>query len=336
MAENTLVLFPRPNEVVLESAPMPTPGEGELLIATRCSLISTGTELTMLHGEFQPGSNWAKFGYPAKPGYCNIGTVLQVGPGVDAGWVGQRVATYGTHAQYFTYPADAAYQVPEGVPDEHAAFFTISEIVMNGIRRSGVKWGESVAVFGLGLLGQFAVRLCALAGAWPVFAVDISDQRIALLPAQGGIVPINPSWEDVIPTIEAQNHGRKVDVAFELTGNIKLIPQEMPAVRRMGRFILLSSPVGKVEIDFDTLIGYPSISVIGSHNTSHPAQEQLENPWTRRRHNELFFAYLTGGKLDVAPLISHRADYRDAPALYRMLQGDRSQAMGVILDWTKG
>lgn len=61
-------------------------------------------------------------------------------------------------------------------------FFTIAEIVMNGVRAARVQWGECAVVFGLGLLGQFATRFLRLSGAFPVFAVDLADHRLGLLP----------------------------------------------------------------------------------------------------------------------------------------------------------
>lgn len=49
--------------------------------------------------------------------------------------------------------------VPPAVSNADAALFAIDAIVMNGIRRGKLVWGETVVVFGLGILGQLAVRL---------------------------------------------------------------------------------------------------------------------------------------------------------------------------------
>ncbi|MBI4530470.1 MAG: hypothetical protein HY709_03010 [Candidatus Latescibacteria bacterium] len=51
------------------------------------------------------------------------------------------------------------------------------------------------------------------------------------------------------------------------------------------------------------------------------------------RHAELFFDLIADGELLIEPLISHRERYAEAPRLYEMLLQDRSQAMGVILEW---
>ena len=334
MPTNPTVVFTAPREVVIEDRPVPEAGAGELLVRTRTSLISTGTELTILEQAFPPGSRWAAYGkLPMTPGYNNIGEVVALGAGVEQEWLGRRVATYANHARFVCLPATIARPIPPEVPDEQAAFFTIAEIVMNGVRRGGVTWGEAVVVNGLGLLGQLAVRVCRLAGAGPVFAVDPAAARRALLPDDPGIIPLDPTAQDVAAAVASPTRGRRADVAFEVTGNPDLIPGQVAALRHQGRFVILSSPKGPSLFDFHDLCNSPSLTIIGAHNMSHPRCEEGDNPWTLLRHGELFFDLLAAGVLDMAPLLSHRAPYTEAPALYEMLMADRSRAMGVLLEW---
>ncbi len=334
MTTNPTVVFTGPRQIVLEDREVPSPGSGELLIRTRTTLISTGTELTILEAKYPPDSQWARYGkFPFVAGYDNVGEVVEVGPGVEKTWLGRRVATYGPHARFVCLPAAGARPIREQVPDEQAAFFTIAEIVMNGVRRGRVTWGEAVVVFGLGLLGQLTVRFCRLAGARPVFAVDVATSRLARLPQDDGIVAVNPRETDVAEVVENLTRGRRADVVLEVTGDPELIPGQVAALRRMGRFVILSSPKGPSLFDFHDLCNGPSLTIIGAHNMSHPRCEEGDNPWTQLRHAELFFDLVAQGELDLAPLISHRAPYTQAPELYRMLVEDRSQAMGVVLDW---
>src|SRR5262245_55835792 len=145
MPDNPTVIFTEPRKVVIEERPMPTPQSGQLLIRSRSTLISTGTELTILSGEYPPDSHWSRYGkLPFVAGYSNVGEVTAVGAGVDAEWIGKRVATHGPHARYVTASAESARRIPhDALPDEQAAFFTIAEIVMNGVRRSHLQWGEA-------------------------------------------------------------------------------------------------------------------------------------------------------------------------------------------------
>ncbi len=348
MTDNPTIIFPESGKAIIENLTVPKPGPGEVLIKTLRTMISIGTEMTAFCGEFPAGTNWERFfSCPYYPGYNNIGVVVETGPGVDKTMLGRKLATGNPHAAYVvenvasSLTADALkaagkigfFEVPESLNDDHTVFFTIPEIVMNGIRSSGVKWGESSVVFGLGLLGQFAVRFCRMSGAAPVFAVDISADRLAYLPDDPAVIGINPAEQGVAEVIKQHNHGRLADVVFEVTGNAGLLEKELPVLREKGRLILLSSPKEKVAFDFQDYCAWPSYTIIGCHNFSHPAYPQADNPWTIKRHVELFFDLIGRGELDIENLISRRADYTEAPQVYDDLRRDRSKDMGIIFNW---
>lgn len=330
------VFFDGPRQCSVRETPVAWPVPGQVLVRSRLSLISTGTELTLYGGEFPAESVWARMArYPFTPGYANIGEVQAVGEGADPAWVGARVATRGRHATLNVLsPADLA-QVPEPLSDGEAAFFTLGQTVMNGVRRARVGWGEAAAVFGLGILGQLAVRFCRLCGARPVFGVDLAPRRLALLPADPGIHPVDASTgpEAVQQIIAEKTRGRLVDCAFEVTGSPRTIPSALRTVRRQGRFILLSSPRGLTEFDFHDLCNSPSYTIIGTHGSSHPPVATPDNPWTRERHTEFFFDLLQDGELELAPLLTRREPFSHAPDIYRRLWEARTQELGVGLAW---
>lgn len=332
---NPTVVFPEKGKVVLEERPVPTPGEGEVLIQTERTLISTGTELTMMTGDFPTGSFWDNYTqYPVLPGYCNIGKVIGLGKNVDEKWLGQRVGSWGNHARQVVVSAAECRLILHDIPSEQAAFFTMGEIVMQGVRRSGIRWGESAVVHGLGLIGQLAVQFCRIAGARPVIGVDVSSSRLKYLPQCPSIIPANPATENLVAKVKKLNRQRKADVVFETTGNPDLIPKQFEVLRDQGRYVVLSSPRGKTSFDFHDLCCAPSYTIIGSHNYSHPKHATPDNPWTNLRDGELFFDYVAEGTLEIKRLISHRASYTKACDLYDSLVRDRSKVMGVILDWT--
>jgi len=334
---NPTVVFPSTRQIAVEDRPMPACGEGEVLIRTQRSLISTGTELTILSGDYEEGSAWMKIArFPFVPGYSNVGEVVDAGPGVNRQWVGRRVATYGSHALFVKAKLAVTRPVQREIADDHASFFTIAEIVMNGVRRGGVTWGEAVAVYGMGLLGQLTARFCRLAGARSVFCIDTADARLARVPSGGGFIKINPRRDDPAAAVRQATRDRMADVAFEVTGNPAAIPGEFAVLRRGGRMVILSSPRGRTTFDFHDLCNAPSFTIIGAHNYSHPEVPTNASPWTQLRHGELFFDLVADGDIDVEPLISHRRPFADAPELYRMLMEDRSEAMGVVMAWDGG
>lgn len=335
MMINPTVVFPGPNVVVMEDRPIPQPSPDQLLIDTQYTMISTGTELTVLKGEFVEGSRWEHYGkFPFYPGYNNIGKVVGAGAGVDPEWIGKQVATHGKHAKYVVSDTQSVRTVHRDIPAAAASFFALAEIAMNGIRRGQVVWGEAVIVYGMGLLGQLAVRFLRMCGAKPVFAVDISDQRLGKLPADVSVIPIRSDRDHLVEIVRHHTKGRMADVVFEATGVSGLIPREFEALRKLGRFVVLSSPGGLTSFDFHDLCNSPSFTIIGAHNSSHPPFESPDTPWTMKRHAELFFDLVADRGIDVEPLISHLEHYTKAAELYRMLLEHRANFMGVVLDWS--
>src|ERR687884_322753 len=91
--ESLNLYFIGPGQVELERQPVRPPGPGQVLIETRRTLISTGTELIALHRRFEPGSHWDRWvQYPFSPGYSSAGIVREVGEGVENLKPGDRVA----------------------------------------------------------------------------------------------------------------------------------------------------------------------------------------------------------------------------------------------------
>ena len=335
MAVNPGIVFLAKRQVVIEDAPVPVPAPGEVLIRTRVTMISTGTELTILEvKEFSEDSTWARYGkFPFSPGYNNIGIVVAAGSPGDEHWVGKRVGTYAPHRLHVTAKVDDLRPVPDGLDDEEAVFFTFADITMQGTRRGRLRWGDVAVVYGAGLIGQMVSRFVLFAGARSVFVVDVSDFRLSLLPKDHRLVPVNPAGIDLKTLVAERTAGRMADVVYEATGNSQLIPQEFAALRVEGRMVLVSSPGGSTQFNFQELCGTNSTTIIGAHNRSHTPVATWDNPWTQKHDSEFFFELQKNGDIDVRPLVTHREPWSRAVEMYGMLMADRSKAVGVLLDW---
>jgi threonine dehydrogenase-like Zn-dependent dehydrogenase len=156
-------VFTAPREVTLEPCEYPPPAAGKVRLRTERTLISTGTELTALTGDFPAGSAWAAYiQYPTGVGYSNAATVIDVGEGVEKVQVGDRVACTAAHATHAIHDANYLYPIPNGVDWDVAAFSTLAEIAMGGVRLSRVMFGESVVIIGAGLVGQLAIHFSGI------------------------------------------------------------------------------------------------------------------------------------------------------------------------------
>ncbi|MGZ5359815.1 MAG: zinc-dependent alcohol dehydrogenase, partial [Solirubrobacterales bacterium] len=121
-------------------------------------------------------------------GYSAAGTVIEAGPGVRGLSPGDRVAIAGggvaNHAEVDIVPSLLCAKVPQAVSAEQAAFATLGAIALNGFRRAEVQIGSTIAVIGLGLIGQLAVRVARAAGC-RVLAIDVEPEPVELAARAG-------------------------------------------------------------------------------------------------------------------------------------------------------
>ncbi len=326
---NPCVTVVEPGCVELREHELPPLGPRQVLIDGCCSLISSGTDLTLASGDFPPGSVWAAYaGYPCRLGYSHVGVVAEVGAEVGDLPVGQRVLSLSSHARWVVAAREAVFTIPDDVTDEQAAWGILGEIALGGVRRAGLTLGESALVLGLGPVGQLTAQLARLDGARPVIAADLVAARCALAERLGA----HRGATDAAAAVrELTDDG--VDVAFDVTGAPSGVNHAAPLVRRLGRVILLGSPRGPASIDLHDHVHSRSLQLIGAHNSAHPRQADPNHPWTVTRDTALFFALVADGEVRVDELLSDRHPWHAAPAVFASLLADRSQTMGVLLDW---
>lgn len=329
------VVFRAPREVAVEPVAIAPPGPGEVLARATCSLISTGTELTALSGEFPPDSGWARYvRYPWVAGYSFVGVVEAVGEEVDTFRPGDRVGSFARHSTHATFAAARAWHLPAGVTDEEAAFAVLAEIAFNGVRRGRVTFGESVAIVGAGLLGQLAAQICRRAGAHPVIVIDPAEPRLAIARELADVEAIAAPADAAREAVRTLTAGAGADCVLEVTGNPHAAAGAISLARDLGRIVILGSPRGPSTIDLHDEVHARGLEIVGAHNRTHPPAPSPHTPWTIERHIALFFDWVGRRWLDVARLATHRYPWRQAPAAYAMLLADRSRALGVLLDWT--
>jgi threonine dehydrogenase-like Zn-dependent dehydrogenase len=164
------LVFVGPRRVdVVEEAEAP-PRAGEVLVRTRVSAISAGTELLVYRGELPaglaldetlPALAGASFAYPVRYGYAAVGDVVAVGAGVAATWRGRRVFGFAPHASTFVAAVADVYPVPDGLDAERAALFASMETAVNLVLDGAPRLGERVAVIGQGVVGLLATAVLA-------------------------------------------------------------------------------------------------------------------------------------------------------------------------------
>jgi predicted dehydrogenase len=352
----------------LADVPAPRAAPSQLLIRTSASLVSAGTERMLVDfgkagwldkARQQPekvrqvldkvrtdglgptlDAVRSKLDQPLPMGYCNVGTVVEVGAGVTGFSLGDRVASNGKHAEVVCVPRNLCAKVPEGVSDEEAAFTVMGAIALQGVRLAQPTLGEAVVVTGLGLIGLVAVQLLKANGC-RVLGIDLDPKKCQLARAFGAETVDLSKGEDPMAAALTFSRGRGVDAVLITASTKSNEPVHQAALmcRRRGRIVL----VGVVGLELSRADFYEkelSFQVSCSYGPGRydPGYEEggQDYPvgfvrWTEQRNFEAVLDLLAEGRLEVGPLISHRFPLERAPEAYEVLSS--GAPLGILLQY---
>lgn len=174
--------------------------------------------------------------------------------------------TNGGYAEYIAVPERNVIPLPDEIPfKQGATLMCASATSYHALRKSRLRAGETVAVFGVGGLGMSAIQLARAFGALEVFAVEINDEKLKMASAYGA-VPINAGAVDPVAEIRRLTNAKGVDVALELIGLPKTMRQAVQCVGVMGRAVIAGLSDKPIEIDtYRELLGN-EVEIIGSND----------------------------------------------------------------------
>jgi threonine 3-dehydrogenase len=316
-------MAPGPGAELVE-LPVPTPGEGEVLVRVHAASIC-GTDL-----HIYDWNEWAERridGLPMTFGHEVAGTIEAVGAEVHHLEPGAFVAaethiacgqcstcrtgrahicenlrilgvdTEGAFADFVVLPAENAWVVGEGI---HPDVASIMEPFGNGVHAAfGTGGGEDiatnpVAVIGCGPIGLFAVGIARSLGAWKVVAIEPNPHRLDLASAMGADLLIDPTSIDPVAAVMEATNGGGAEVVLEMSGNAKAIDQGTRMLARGGRLSLLGLPDGPVTLDLADQVIFKEARLQGITG------REMFRTWQQTT------TLLSTGRVDVTPVITHR------------------------------
>jgi predicted dehydrogenase/threonine dehydrogenase-like Zn-dependent dehydrogenase len=362
----------RTGKTSVEDVPIPTPRAGMALIRTCASLVSAGTERSVV--EFAEKSLLGKarsrpdlvrqvldkarregllttveaafnrLDEPLALGYSSAGVITTMGSDMPGFQVGQRVAcaggNYAVHAEYALVPRNLLAPLPDGVDFESASFATLAAIALHGFRLAQPQVGENIAVIGLGLLGLLTVQI-ALASGCRVLGVDIDPKRVELARRSGAEAVLRPEAEEATLAFST---GRGADVILICAGDPSSDTVTLAGLlaRDHGRVVA----VGVVGQDLPRQIYFQKeLSFVTSRSYGpgryDPSYEEggLDYPfgyvrWTEGRNLAACVELIASGRLNVTPLISHHFTIDKAAEAYDLITGKREEPfLGVVLTY---
>ncbi len=189
MAEATAFWITAPGRGEFRREPLAPPGPGEVVVETRFSAISRGTERLVFQGRVPASQHEAMrapfqaggFGFPLKYGYSSVGIVAAGTPEL----IGRRVFCLYPHQDRYVVPTSAVTPLPEAVPDARAALAANMETALNGLWDAAPRIGDRIAVIGAGVVGTLAAALLARLPGTQVQLIDIDPGKAAVAAALG-------------------------------------------------------------------------------------------------------------------------------------------------------
>ncbi len=353
-------------EVTVADVPAPAASDVRLVVRAHASLISAGTERMLV--EFGRGSLLSKarsqpekvkqvlekvrtdgllttldavqskLGTPIALGYCSAGVVVGAGPRVRGFEVGDRVVTNGPHAEYVSVPHTLAAKIPDNVPFEHAAFTPVAAIGLQGVRLAEPTLGETVVVYGLGLIGLLTVQLLRANGC-VVIGIDRNPARLALAGRFGATV-VNGAEADAVERVLAATGGVGADAVLLTlaSSSDEPIMESARMARKRGRLVLVGVTglqLSRAEFFQKELTFRVSCSYGPGRYDPQYEDAGVDYPlayvrWTEQRNFEAVLALMASGAVDPSALITHEHDIADATTAYSAIAGG-GEGIGVLI-----
>lgn len=361
----------RKGKVVTLDLPEPHLSEDQVLIRAHYSLISSGTEMSTLSktpaelvrqtisdpwmrhvvkdtilatGPSQTGRRvMQEMKLPREIGYSGAGRVLAVGSNVDSVKVGDNVAYASVgHAELGAPYANHVVALPDAIDMRQAAFVTVGGIALQAIRRADLKIGETVAVYGLGLVGLLCAMIAKAAGC-VVIGIDINEQRCRLALEAGIDHAINPAAEDLQRRVMdiTRKQGPDASILCASSKSSEIVNSATEITRRQGCVVI----VGYVGLDIhpknflyrELDIRYSRAYGPGSYDNAYE-KGRVDYPygyvrWTEKRNLEEVIRLIASGALNLDLLIGDTYKLEHAQDAFDAISKGTLNGVAALLEY---
>lgn len=357
-------------EICIENVPAPVVRPGGLLVSTRSSLVSAGTERQIVNlakksllGKARARPDLVKkvlqkiktdglvtaiemaksrLDRPFPLGYSCAGVVLEVGERGSGFCTGDRIAcggqNYACHAEVNFVPKNLCVKIPAGVDMESASFTTIGAIALQAVRQADVRLGETIAVIGLGLIGQILVQLLKASGC--IVIGNDPDADRANLAKEMGCDEV--AMGDLRPIVASMTHGHGADSVIIAASTASNLPVEVAGeiCRSKGKVVVLGTVGMSIprklyyerELDIRFSMSYGPGRYDPNYEERGHDYPYAYVRWTENRNMKSFLRLVAERTVNVAKLVTHRFPLANAREAYDLVSGSRKEPfLGILL-----
>lgn len=337
------VQFSAPGRADVISEAVPAPGPEEVRVRTQYSAISPGTERLVYEGNVPQNLDAdasiealeGDFSYPISYGYACVGRVEQVGNAVPAGWEDALVFAFQPHASHFVARPETLVPLPNETAPTDAVLIPSLETAVTLVMDGRPMIGESVVVFGQGVVGLLTTRLLRdhpLQKLVAVEPVPARRERAAALGAQtvasvDGLDADSPAASSETALDETPDPAG-ADLVYELTGQPSVLNEAVAHTGFGGRLVVGSwYGTKQAPINLGGHFHRSRMRIVSSQVST--IDPQHRGRWTKDRRMSVVVDALS----DVRPgrLISDRFSVEEAPSVYEKLARGASMLQPVFV-----
>ena len=332
----------------VEQIATPTPGPGEILVRIgSCGICGSDVPRVFTKGTYH---------FPTVCGHEFAGTVAATGAGATLAvgtpvtvfpllWCGKcpecergeyaRCDDYdylgsrsdGGFAEYVVAPQKNCLPLPTGVSLEEGAMTEPAAVALHAVKRSGLKAGEAVAVFGAGPIGLLVAQWARALGAARVMVFDIAPRNLELARTLGFTEVFDSKAKDPVKQVEELTNGRGVDVTLEAAGVPVTFTAAVASAGAGGRVVMLGNPSGDVTLPAKLIsqMMRRELALVGTWNSSYSASG-LPDDW------RTVLAAVASGSVKLKPLITHRFGLDDTLAGMNVMKDRREFVAKVLIN----
>ncbi|ABB14675.1 zinc-dependent alcohol dehydrogenase [Carboxydothermus hydrogenoformans] len=333
-----------PKKIIFKEVPVPELEKGKVLIKVEAVGICGSDMHLYLDGHIGA----TVLDKPLVLGHEIVGTVIEVGEGVNRELLGQRVivdpgencgqcehcrtGAYnlcsfskfkgippvdGGMAEYITALATHVIPLPENLDSPTATLLEPFSVGLQAVDVADFRAGAKIAVLGGGPVGVLTAIAAKIRGCGDLWLTELYERRIEIARKLGIEKVINVAQEDPLKTIMEVTKKSGVDVVFETTGNPKAVEQALQIVKRGGTVVFLGIGAGKVPINIDQ-VTRTGLKLLGSFRYQYHFAGAVA---LVKKHN-----------LDFSPLVTNIYDFVDIPKALEEVSTYKDRIMkGVIV-----